>query len=160
MSEQWSEQLVYTACFNALTNCHTINTCSWHYCTVHEYSCSYLSNQWQLINANTSARLFWPTSGHKRWKYKKIQVLYIMNDHNKNSWLRNTESLCNSILMHKRNSKGSPHTSVYRQSNNSLHNNLQLRWLLHIQWLQCSCNSFLKHHMMLQLFPPHLEYIT
>ena len=34
MSEQWSEQLVYTACFNVLTNYHTINTCSWHYCTV------------------------------------------------------------------------------------------------------------------------------
>jgi len=28
-----------------------------------------------IINANVSARLCWPSSGHTRWKYKKIQLL-------------------------------------------------------------------------------------
>jgi len=28
-----------------------------------------------IINANVSARLCWPSSGHTWWKYRKIQLL-------------------------------------------------------------------------------------
>jgi len=43
---------------------------------VHTYPTSgKLYVKYIIINANVSARLCWPSSGHTRWKYKKLQLL-------------------------------------------------------------------------------------